>query len=217
LIQVTPISDYWNQILNTRETNYAGLIYRIPPRLWRDMISVQNELKKIDDRQLYTSPATFHVPIKGLGYLGEDMDRNEYELLLATVKKILDDIDPFELRIGGVFAFPTAIYAAVEDGGNFKKINKAIIEALRGKVDRSPFDDEEFVPHVTLATFTTRDVEPLLAKIDSKEYSERDFSMAGVFEVEAVRINLILALGPAETQESAFSYIRSFWLGKFTR
>ena len=41
--------------------------------------------------------------------------------------------------------------------------------------------------------------------------------MAGVFEVEAVRINLILALGPQETQESAFSYIRSFWLGKFTR
>ena len=217
LIQVTPISDYWNQILNKGETSYAGLIYRIPPRLWRDLISVQNELKKINDRQLYINPATFHVPIKGLGYLAEDMDRQDYELLLSTVKKILEDIDPFELRITGIRAFTTAIYAGIEDGGNFKKINKEIIETLRGKVDRSPFDDEEFVPHVTLATFTTRDVEPILAKIDSKEYRERDFSMAEVFEVEAVRLNLILALGPAETQESAFSYIRSFWLGKFTR
>jgi hypothetical protein len=84
-------------------------------------------------------------------------------------------------------------------------------------VDKSPFDDEEFVPHVTLATFATRDVTPLLEKIDSPEIKEREFGMAGVFEVEAVRINLILALGPQETQDSAFTYIRSFWLGKFNR
>jgi 2'-5' RNA ligase len=217
LIPVTPIRDYWNQILNTGETNYAGLIYRVPPRLWRPLIQAQNELRTIDDRQLYTSPATFHLPIKGLGYLGEDMDRNEYELILARVKKILEDREPFEITIKGVHAFPTAIYAGVEDGGNFKKINKAIIETLQGKVDKSPFDDEEFVPHVTIATFTTKDVDPLFEKIDSNPYRERDFGMAGVFEVEAVQVNLILALGPPETQESAFSYIRSFWLGKFTR
>ena len=40
-------------------------------------------------RRLYTNPSTFHLPIKGLGYLGEDMDRNEYKLLLAKVKTIL--------------------------------------------------------------------------------------------------------------------------------
>ena len=217
MIQVTPISDYWNQILNTGETNYAGLIYRVPPRLWRSLITVQKELKLLDDRQLYTSPSTFHVPIKGLGYLGEEMDRNEYELLLAKVKTILKGIDPFEINITGLGAFPTAIYARVEDRGNFKKINKAIIEGLKGKVDKSPFDDEEFVPHVTLATFATRDAEPLLEKIESPEMKNREFGMAGVFEIEAVKINLILALGPEETQDAAFSYIRSFWLGKFTR
>jgi len=217
MIQVTPISDYWTQILNTGETNYAGLIYRVPPRLWRALISVQKELKLMDERQLYTSPSTFHVPIKGLGYLGEDMDRNEYELLLAKVKTILEMIDPFKIKIAGLATFPTAIYARIEDGGNFKKINKAIIDSLKGKVDKSPFDDEEFVPHVTLATFATRDVEPLIEKIETDGFKDRDFGMAGVFEVEAVRINLILALGPEETQDASFSYIRSFWLGKFTR
>jgi hypothetical protein len=36
-----------------------------------------------------------------------------------------------------------------------------------------------------------------------------------VYEIEAVRVNLIFALGPEDTQDNAFSYIRSFWLGKF--
>ena len=138
--------------------------------------------------RLYTNPSTFHLPIKGLGYLGEDMDRNEYELLLAKVKTILETIDPFEIRIAGLGAFSTAIYARIEDGGNFKKINKAIIDGLKGRVDKSPFDDEEFVPHVTLATFATRDVEPLIEKIETDGFKDRDFGMAGVFEVEAVRI-----------------------------
>ncbi|MDA4130718.1 MAG: 2'-5' RNA ligase family protein, partial [Thaumarchaeota archaeon] len=212
----TPISEYWNQILNAGETNYAGLIYRIPPRLWRALILAQNELKRVDERQLYASPSTFHVPIKGLGYLAEDMDRNEYEILLSKVKEILSNVDPFEIKIHGLSAFPTAIFAKIEDGGNFKKLNKMIAEELRGRVDKSPFDDEEFVPHVNLATFVTKDVEPLLEKMDAQEFKERDFGMAGVFEIEAVRINLILALGPQETQDNAFSYIRSFWLGKFT-
>ena len=216
-MQVTPISDYWNQILSSGDINYAGLIYRVPPRLWRPLISVQNELKMLDDRQLYANPSTFHVPIKGLGYLGEDMDRSEYEILLSKVSEIVSEIDPFEVKIAGVSAFPTAIYAGIDDGGNFKRINKKIIENLSGKVDKSPFDDEEFVPHVTLATFSTRDVRPVLEKIDSSEMRYKQFGVAGVFEVEAVRINLILALGPQETQDSAFSYIRSFWLGKFNR
>ncbi|MDA4112127.1 MAG: 2'-5' RNA ligase family protein [Thaumarchaeota archaeon] len=216
-MQVTPISDYWNQILNTGDTDYAGLIYRVPPRLWRSLISVQNELKGLDERQLYTNPSTFHVPIKGLGYLGEKLDRSEYEFVLSKVRDIVSEIDPFEVTVRGVDAFSSAIYAAVEDGGNFKKINKAINESLRGKVDRSPFDDEEFVPHVTIATFATRDVTPLLEKIKKQEIREWEFGLSGVFEVEAVQINLLLALGPQETQDSAFSYIRSFWLGKFNR
>ena len=159
LIQVTPISDYWNQILNTGETNYAGLIYRVP-RGYGGTYSVQNELRTIDDRQLYTSPATFHVPIKGLGYLGEDMDRNEYELILARVKKILEDMEPFEITIKGVHAFPTAIYAGVEDGGNFKKINKAIIETLQGKWTRAPLTMRNSCP-----TSPSRHLQPEMSSL----------------------------------------------------
>ena len=214
-MEVTPIREYWNEILSSGDTVYAGLIFRIPPRLWRPIIAVQNELKTIDSRQLYSNPATFHVPIKGLGYLEEELDRNKYETVLQKIKKIAAEVSPFEVQIKGVGAFSTALYVGVEDKGRFKEINARILEELEGDVEKSRFDAEEYVPHVTLATFSTKDVSSLLEAIQKPEIVERDFGMAGVYEIEAVRVNLIFALGPQETQDNAFSYIRSFWLGKF--
>ena len=216
-MEVTPIRDYWNEILSSGDTVYAGLIFRIPPRLWRPLIAIQNQLRSLDARQLYSNPATFHVPIKGLGYLEEELDRNKYETILQKISNITSDFPPFEVSIKGVDAFPTAIYAKVADDGRFKAINERILEELEGEVEKSRFDAREFVPHVTLATFNTKDVAPLLETIRKPEICERDFGAAGVYEIEAVRVNLIFALGPQETQDNAFSYIRSFWLGKFRR
>ncbi len=172
------------------ETVYAGLIFRIPPRLWRPLISLQNQLRSVDSRQLYSNPATFHVPIKGLGYLEDEVDRNKYETVLMKIKKIISDFEPFEIRLRGVDAFPTAIYANVFDGGLFKEINERILDELEGAVEKSRFDADEFVPHVTLATFNTKDVTPLLDLIRTDEIKDRDFGEAGVYEVEAVRVNL---------------------------
>lgn len=216
-MEVTPIGDYWNEILSSGDTLYAGLIFRIPPRLWRPLVSVQNELRRVDPRQLYSNPATFHVPIKGLGYLEEELDRNRYEAVLHRIKDIVSEFPPFEVNLRGVDAFSTSIYAKVDDGGRFREINERILKELEGQIEKSSFDAEEFVPHVTLATFNTKDVQPLLDMVHSPTMKSRDFGSAGVYEIEAVRVNLIFALGPQETQDSAFSYIRSFWLGKFQK
>jgi 2'-5' RNA ligase len=216
-MEVTPIREYWNEILSSGDTVYAGLIFRIPPRLWRPLITLQKDLKAIDSRQLYSNPATFHVPIKGLGYLEEELDRNKYERVLQKISKITAEVSPFEVQIKGIDAFSTALYAGVEDNGRFKEINARILEELEGDVEKSRFDAEDYVPHVTLATFNTKDVSSLLDAIQKLDIAKRDFGMAGVYEIEAVRVNLIFALGPQETQDNAFSYIRSFWLGKFSR
>ena len=216
-MEVTPIREYWNEILTSGDTIYVGLIFRVPPRLWRPLIAIQNQLRSVDTRQLYSNPATFHVPVKGLGYLEEELDRNKYEMVLQKISNITSDFSPFEVSIKGVGAFPTAVYAKVADDGRFKEINEKILEELGDEVEKSRFDAGEFVPHVTLATFNTKDVAPLLDTIRKPEICERNIGVAGVYEIEAVRVNLILALGPQETQDNAFSYIRSFWLGKFGR
>jgi len=215
-MEVTPIREYWSEILSSGDTVYAGLIFRVPPRLWRPLISIQNLMKSTDPRQLYSNPATFHVPIKGLGYLEEELDRNKYEKVLQKIGSFISEISPFQVSIRGVDAFPTAIYAKVLDNDHFKEINEKILRELEGQVEKSRFDADDFVPHVTLATFNTKDVSPLLELVKSVEIRDMDFGYAGVYEIEAVRVNLIFALGPQETQDNAFSYIRSFWLGNFS-
>ncbi len=216
-MEITPISDYWPEILNSGETIYAGLIYRIPPRLWRPLIQVQKELKIIDPKQIYTSSVNFHVPVKGLGYLGEKIDQLKYEKTLSKIQKIISDFQPFEISLKGVASFPTGIYAKVFDEGKFQSINTRIGEELKGEVEASRYDSESFVPHVTLATFNSKDVSKLLEKVSTEEMQNYNFGPAGVYELEVARVNLILALGPEETQEGALSYMRSFWLGSFKR
>jgi 2'-5' RNA ligase len=215
-LEITPINEYWRQLLSSGETVYAGLIYRLPPRLWRPLVQVQNDLKSVDSRHVYASPSTFHVSVKGLGFLPEELDRNRFEMVFLKISKILSEFKPFEFRLRGLDVFPTALYAKVEDGGNFKAINKRLAEELKGEIEVSPYDAEEFVPHVTLATFNTRDVSQLLGRALSEGLQDMDFGSAGVYEIEATRVNLLVALGPQETQDGAFSYIRSFWLGKFS-
>lgn len=216
-MEVTPIGEYWGQILDSGETIYAGLIYRIPPRLWRPLQNVQRSLKTIDSRQLYTNPCNFHVPVKGLGFLGQEIDQTKYEKNLSAIEKIVSEFQPFQVTIAGLDTFPTGVYAKVDDGGKFKEINEKISAELKGRVDQSAYDSESYVPHVTLASFNTKDVEQLLEKVKSEELQRLEFGTAGVFEIEVVRTNLILALGPEETQDKAYSYIRSFWLGKFNQ
>lgn len=215
-MQIVPIREYWSEILKTGETVYAGLIFRVPPRLWRPLRLVQDELRKADNRQLFAHASTFHVSVKGLGYLNEETDLAKYETILSKIEKIISKFPAFQVEIKGVGAFPTAVYAKVEDtSGVFKSINTMISQELKGEVEQSRYDREEFVPHVTLLTFNTVEAPAILEKVEEKR--DADFGQAGVFEIELVEVNMLLALGPEETQEGAYSYMRSFHLGPLAK
>ena len=214
-MEVTPISEYWGHLLDSGDTIYAGLIYRIPPRLWRSLSTLQKQLKALDARQLYTNPCNYHIPVKGLGYLSGEIDTSKYESTLSRIAKMVSEFEPFEISIRGLGIFPTGIYARVNDGNRFQAINQKIATELRGEVDESKYDSQAFVPHITLLSFNTKDVSKLVEKIESTEMKDIELGEAGVFEMEVVRTNLILALGPEETQDRAYSYMRSFWLGNF--
>lgn len=216
-MEFTPISEYWGHLIDSGDTIYAGLIYRIPPRLWRSLSTFQKRLKELDSRQLYTNPCNYHIPVKGLGYLAGEIDRSKYEKTLSRIQNIVSEFEPFQISIQGMGIFPTGIYAKVIDGNKFQAINQKIATELRGEVDVSRYDFQAFVPHISLVSFNTKDVSKLVEKAESTEMKDVEFGEAGVFEVEVVRTNLILALGPEETQDRAYSYLRSFWLGKFSQ
>ena len=186
----------------------------MPPRLWRPLKDVQALLKNADPSQLYPQSSTFHVTVKGLGYLEEKLERARYEELLAKLKKIIGEFKPFQLNIKGLGVFPTCVYARVDDPLNqLQFMNKRISEELKGAVEQSEYDGDAYIPHITLATFSNTDAEKLFRKVSEPQLRDFDFGICGVYEIEAVEANFLLALGPEETQDGAFSYIRSFHLG----
>jgi 2'-5' RNA ligase len=213
-MEVIPVSEYWGELLKSGGRSYAGLLFRIPPRLWRPLIKAQEEFRRIDKRQLYSQPANFHVSVKGLGTLDGEKDLEKFELSLSRIRKIVSSIEPFQVKLRGIDIFPTCIYAKVEDQKNsFKNINKRISDELRGQIDSSVYDGDAYIPHVTLLTFNTRDASRLIEKSESKEMREMDIGEAGVFEIELVNTDILLAFGPEETQDKTYSYLRSFHLG----
>ena len=217
-MEIVPIREYWSEILKSGETVYAGLIFRVPPRLWRSLAQAQTNLRNVDNRQLFAHPSTFHVSVKGLGYLQNETDIARYETALAKIGKIISGFPSFQIDLAGIGVFPTAVYAKVNDSsGIFKKINTMISEELKGEVEQSRYDRTEYVPHVTLLTFNTSEASELVAKAESQEMRDIRFGEAGVFEIELVKVNLLLALGPEETQDNAYTYLRSFQLGPFAK
>ena len=213
-MKVIPVRDYWGELLKSRESVYLGLIHRIPPRLWRPLQHVQNILKAVDQRQLYPHPSTFHVTVKGLGYQDRELEVARHELLMEKLRNIISEFRPFQLNVRGLGVFPTCIYAKIEDPmDQFRLLNKRISEELKGEVEQSEYDGDAYIPHVTLATFNDSDVDKLLRKISEPELRDFDFGICGVYEIEAVEANFLLALGPYETQDRAFTYVRSFQLG----
>jgi len=213
-MNIVPVSEYWDQILQSRDEAYLGLIYRVPPRLWRPLKTVQDELRSADSAHLFAQPSTFHVTVKGLGYVERTMDNLRYEKAMKKIGEIISDFRPFTVNIKGLGYFPTSVFARVEDPTNqFLMINKRISEELEGEVERSEYDADAYIPHVTLATFNSKDADQMLRKLATPELREYEFGQCSVFEIEAVEVNLLLALGPEETQDSAFSYVRSFHLG----
>jgi 2'-5' RNA ligase len=213
-MEIVPVSEYWGELLKSGGRSYAGLLFRIPPRLWRPLIRAQLEFKRIDTRQLYSQPANFHISVKGLGSLDAEKNLEKFETSMLKIKKIVSTIEPFEVKIRGIGVFPTSIHALVEDPKNvFKNINVRISDELHGEVDSSVYDGDSFIPHVTLLTFNTSDVLPLIEKAQSKEMQDLEIGEAGVFEIELVETDILLAFGPEETQEQAYSYLRSFHFG----
>ncbi len=213
-LELLPASEYWDIIVKSREAPLLALIYRVPPRLWRKLSQAQEELKALDSRQLFAKPSTFHVTVKVLNVLEEGkITAGKLESLISRTQKVVSEFSPFEISLKGLGVFPTAVYAKVEDPlDQFRMINKRIIEELGTLVEKGQFDGDAYIPHVTLATFNTKEADELLAKVKSPDLQELHFGAANVLELEAVRASMYLLLGPEDLQDGGFQYLRSMQL-----
>ncbi len=208
---MVPASEYWNLIANSLESPLLGLVFRLPPRLHRQVSLVQNELKLVDDRQLYAKPSTLHITVKGFGLVGKRIDQEKERLILLKSKEIVSEFSAFQIRLKGLSYFPTSIYIKVEDPlDQFRMLNKRLIAELGGLIEKSQYDGDSFIPHVTIATFNTTDCDALISNVKSEEMQEKDLGPVEVLELEAIEARMFLLLGPDETQDDGLVHLRSF-------
>jgi 2'-5' RNA ligase len=211
LLELTPASEYWNLIANSLESPLLGLVFRLPPRLHRPVSLIQNELKQVDNRQLFAKPSTLHITVKGFGLIGRGIDIEKQRLILLRSREMISEFSTFQIRLKGLSYFPTSVYIKVEDPlDQFRMINKRLIAELGGLVEKSQYDGDLFIPHVTIATFNTIDCDDLISKLKSEEMQEKDLGPLEVLELEAVEARMFLLLGPEESQDEGLVNLRSF-------
>jgi len=108
----------------------------------------------------------WHVTIKGVGFLAEEPSREdevsqaEIERLAEAVRPALESRAPFEVTVGPVNAFAEVVMLEAHDGGATQCLNAALLESA--PLQRYAVDGETFLPHVSIARFSSNEGLPRL-------------------------------------------------------
>ncbi len=104
----------------------------------------------------------WHVTIKGVGFLAAEPSREDevsladVERLAEAVRPALESQAPFEVTVGPVNAFAEVVMLEAHDGGATCCLNAALLEAAPD-LQRYPVDGEMFLPHVSIARFSSNE------------------------------------------------------------
>ncbi|HEY5639682.1 MAG TPA: 2'-5' RNA ligase family protein [Dehalococcoidia bacterium] len=112
-------------------------------------------------------PPYWHVTIKGVGFLAEtpsaadEVSLADVERLAESVRPALESQAPFEITVGPVNAFAEVVLLEAHDGGAVRRLNSCLLEAAPD-LPRYAVDGEMFLPHVSIARFSSNEGLPQL-------------------------------------------------------
>ncbi|MCH7484880.1 MAG: 2'-5' RNA ligase family protein [Chloroflexi bacterium] len=109
----------------------------------------------------------WHLTIKGVGFLAEEPS-GEDEVSLADVERLAEAVRPamesqapFEVTVGPVNAFAEVVFLETRDDGATGCLNEALLESAPD-LQRYAVDGEMFLPHVSIARFSSNEGLPML-------------------------------------------------------
>ncbi len=120
-----------------------------------DVTSLQDEVADIDGVDLYSS-ALLHISIRGAGFQviaksrPDEILREDVGRISERAASVITRSTAIEATIGPVNVFPDAVILEVHDGGALGRLRSAL--AVIGD-DTFRFDDTQYLPHITIATF----------------------------------------------------------------
>lgn len=210
-MEVRTVNDYKESIERSKTTAFLALVISVAKELHPTIEALQHRLRKIDPRQIYHTPEYLHITVKPLGWLNDDVKETDLPAIFEILQTDLLLFNAFTIALRGLSFFPEVVYLRVNDPTqSIKSLNKRLIERLGKMAVHYPYEGDSFLPHVTITTFKTRDVEKLLNKVS--ELADISVGTMHVSEMSAARFYIHLAYGKPEEQNLAIRPMRAFAL-----
>lgn len=138
----------------------------------------------------------WHITVKGAGFQvikrvhADDILRTDVPSIVSAAREALATEEAFDTRLGLVNGFPDAIFVEIHDAGRTHHLNERLADGLPD-LHRSAFDGERFLPHVSIARFTSNDGLPELKALLAEMRSEGIGPRVPVRRVEFIQTWLI--------------------------
>lgn len=103
-----------------------------------------------------------HITIKGAGFqvikrvFDDDVLREHVSRLASQAKTLLAREKAFEVQLGPANGFPEVVFLEAHDGGALRALNELLLNGIDG-IARYPIDGEGYLPHVSIARFTSNE------------------------------------------------------------
>ncbi len=141
---------------------YAALLIRISDA--RVIAEIERTLEAISGISgVDPYPAAYwHATVKGLGFVVEapskadEISAARLSEIAELARPVVESTAPFELRMGRPGAFAEVVIMEVLDGGAIRSLNMRLLEEVPGLL-RGPFDGAVFLPHVSIARFSSQE------------------------------------------------------------
>ena len=141
-------------------------------------------------------PADYwHITVKGIGFEAEaaaqadDVAYADVDGIAGVAREIFAGQRKFDVEIGPLNAFPEVVFAEVRTSIPVRDLNRRILELMPGLI-RYPFDGDVFLPHVSIARFTSSEG---LSQIRERLATQREDARGPtlrIAEVQLVRAHL---------------------------
>lgn len=141
---------------------YLAFLIRVEDAAAREYVaSAQERIAHVPGVEPYPD-YYWHMTVKGAGFQvikrshEDDVLREDVSRIAAQAKELLAGQPAFEARLGVAAGFPEVAFLEVHDGGRIRELNTLITEGLP-LVPRYPIDGGVFLPHISIARFTSND------------------------------------------------------------
>lgn len=149
---------------------YAALLIPVDdPAAVAHIHHVLERMGDIPGVEPYPEPY-WHITINGIGFIADPGTGSDEvsSAHLETVSRLIADVlasqPAFEVWAGRVNGFAEVVLLEVWDGGRVRVLNTRLLESIPGII-RQPFDGPVFLPHISIARFTSDEGLPQLKTV----------------------------------------------------